>query len=66
MINRRTFLGTITGGLLAAPRAAGAQQARKPVKDLRDKNVDDWPWGDASSHRDRHIPARHSAVGKGP
>jgi len=26
-MNRRTFLGTLTGGLLAAPLAAGAQQA---------------------------------------
>src|SRR6266436_1612956 len=28
-MNRRTFLGTLTGGLLAAPLAAGAQQAAK-------------------------------------
>ena len=29
MTTRRAFLGTLTGGLLAAPRAAGAQQAAK-------------------------------------
>ena len=29
MITRRTFLGTVAGGLLAAPLAAGAQQAGK-------------------------------------
>ena len=28
-MDRRTFLGTLAGGLLAAPLAAGAQQARK-------------------------------------
>jgi hypothetical protein len=27
MISRRSFVGTLTGGLLAAPFAAGAQQA---------------------------------------
>ena len=27
MISRRTFVGTVTGGLLAAPLAADAQQA---------------------------------------
>jgi len=29
MMNRRTFLGTLTGGLVAAPRAGEAQQERK-------------------------------------
>ena len=29
MIDRRTFLGTVTGGLLAAPLVAEAQQAGK-------------------------------------
>ena len=29
MIGRRAFIGTLTGGLLAAPLAAGAQQAGK-------------------------------------
>jgi putative ABC transport system substrate-binding protein len=28
-VNRRTFLGTLTSGLLAAPLAAGEQQAGK-------------------------------------
>ncbi len=28
-MDRRAFIGTVTGGLLAAPRAAGAQQAGK-------------------------------------
>ena len=28
-MDRRTFLGTLTGGLLAAPLATGAQQAGK-------------------------------------
>jgi hypothetical protein len=28
-MERRTFLGVIAGGLLAAPHAAGAQQAGK-------------------------------------
>jgi hypothetical protein len=28
-MDRRTFLGTLTGGLLAAPVAAGAQQPAK-------------------------------------
>jgi hypothetical protein len=28
-LDRRTFLGTLAGGLLAAPLAAGAQQAGK-------------------------------------
>ena len=28
-MDRRAFLGTVAGGLLAAPLAAGAQQARK-------------------------------------
>ena len=27
-MNRRAFIGTLTGGFLAAPLAAGAQQAR--------------------------------------
>jgi putative ABC transport system substrate-binding protein len=30
MMDRRAFIGTVTGGLLAAPLAAGAQQARLP------------------------------------
>src|SRR5437879_4271246 len=29
VMDRRAFIGTVTGGLLAAPRAAGAQQAGK-------------------------------------
>ena len=32
MIGRRSFLGTLAGGLLAAPLAAGAQQAGKPPR----------------------------------
>ena len=32
MISRRVFLGTVAGGLLAAPLAAEAQQARRAVR----------------------------------
>ena len=32
MISRRAFIGTLTGGLLAAPLAAGAQQAGRVVR----------------------------------
>jgi putative ABC transport system substrate-binding protein len=32
MMDRRTFLGTLTGGLLAAPLAAGAQQADRMAR----------------------------------
>ena len=31
-MDRRTFFGTVAGGLLAAPLAAGAQQAGKVWK----------------------------------
>jgi ABC-type uncharacterized transport system substrate-binding protein len=31
-MDRRSFLGTLTGGLLAAPLTAGAQQAGKPAR----------------------------------
>jgi hypothetical protein len=66
-MDRRTFLATVTGGLLAAPLAAGAaQQARKPVKDLTDGTWTNWPWGGGSSHRGSSYRATHSAVGKGP
>ena len=44
-MDRRTFLGTLAGGFLAAPLAAVAQQARKPVKDLTDDTWTNWPWG---------------------
>jgi putative tryptophan/tyrosine transport system substrate-binding protein len=30
-VDRRAFIGTVAGGLLAAPLAAGAQQAAKKV-----------------------------------
>ena len=65
-MDRRTFLGTLAGGFLAAPLAAVAQQARKPVKELTDGTWTNWPWGGGSSHRGSSYRATHSAVGKGP
>jgi len=41
-MDRRAFIGTVAGGLLAAPLVAEAQQARKPVPNL---TLRYWPWG---------------------
>ena len=64
-MKRRAFIGSLAGGLLCAPLAADAQQARTPVKDLTDGTWTNWP-GAGSSHRGSSYRATHSAVGKGP
>jgi hypothetical protein len=44
MMNRRTFIATVAGGFLAAPRAGEAQQAARPPASSVPRVVSDFSY----------------------